>query len=76
MCNEGTPRYSLGGQCHVVGQKEEVLLRRRPQQGFRAVNAAGFMIVALTTTPSMQQLQDVGADWIVWNIDKSEIKGP
>lgn len=59
--------YRLGakrlGKAEV--KPEEILVLEDAPAGVRAGKAAGFKIVALATTHSVEQLRDAGADWIV-----------
>lgn len=58
--------------CYLLGRER---LQLRPDatavvfedapSGIKAGKAAGFVVVGLATTHTLQQLQDAGADWIV-----------
>lgn len=59
--------------CYLLGRTRLNLPRNDPwilvvedaPAGVRAGKAAGFKVVALATTHSLEQLQEAGADWIV-----------
>lgn len=43
--------------------------------GIKAGKAAGFKVIALTTTHSLEKLQEAGADWIVEDLRSVSVKG-
>lgn len=42
--------------------------------GIKAGKAAGFQVLALETTHTIQQLKDAGADWIVKDLRSMQLK--
>lgn len=56
--------YKLGASRLGV-QGTEILVLEDAPAGVRAGKAAGYKVVGLATTHTVQQLQDAGADWIV-----------
>lgn len=42
--------------------------------GIKAGKAAGFKVLALETTHTVQQLKDAGADWIVKDLRSVQLK--
>lgn len=69
-------------RCYLLGRKRLglehssslVVLEDAPS-GIRAGKAAGFKVIALTTTHSLEQLQEAGADWIVEDLRSLSVKG-
>ncbi|KAB8220286.1 HAD-like domain-containing protein [Aspergillus novoparasiticus] len=69
-------------RCYLLGRKRLglehssslVVLEDAPS-GIRAGKAAGFKVIALTTTHSLAQLQEAGADWIVEDLRSLSVKG-
>ncbi|KAB8238876.1 HAD-like domain-containing protein [Aspergillus alliaceus] len=69
-------------RCYLLGRKRLglehssslVVLEDAPS-GIRAGKAAGFKVIALTTTHSLAQLQEAGADWIVEDLRSVSVKG-
>lgn len=43
--------------------------------GIRAGKAAGFKVIALTTTHTLEQCREAGADWIVEDLRSISVKG-
>jgi glycerol 3-phosphatase-1 len=58
--------YRLGAQrLNVRDGDNDVLVLEDAPAGVRAGIAAGYKVVALATTHTVQQLQEAGATWIV-----------
>jgi glycerol 3-phosphatase-1 len=59
--------YRLGAQRLGLGELEpaQILVLEDAPAGVRAGKAAGYKIVALATTHSIEKLKEAGADWIV-----------
>ena len=58
--------------CYLLGQSRlglehtsNILVVEDAPSGIRAGKAAGFKVIGLATTHSLQQVRDAGADWIV-----------
>ncbi|KAF9889208.1 hypothetical protein FE257_007521 [Aspergillus nanangensis] len=68
--------------CYLLGRKlldlehssSMVVLEDAPS-GIRAGKAAGFTVIALTTTHSLEKLQESGADYIVEDLRSISVKG-
>lgn len=43
--------------------------------GIKAGKAAGFKVLALTTTHTLEQVRDAGADWIVEDLRSVSVRG-
>ena len=43
--------------------------------GIKAGKAAGFKVIALTSTHTLAQLREAGADWIVEDLRSVSVKG-
>ncbi|KAF2745391.1 HAD-like protein [Sporormia fimetaria CBS 119925] len=62
--------YQLGStKLQLSQQSPSILVFEDAPAGVRAGKAAGFRVVALATTHSIEQLVDAGADWIVKDMD-------
>ena len=57
--------YLLGRRRLGLEQTSNILVVEDAPSGIRAGKAAGFKVVGLVTTHSIQQVRDAGADWIV-----------
>lgn len=66
--------YLLGRQRLGLGEETQVLVLEDAPAGVCAGKSAGFKVVALATTHSLQQLQDAGADWIVRDMRSVRLK--
>ena len=71
------PRCYLLG-CSRLGLQDSsssiVVLEDAPS-GIKAGKAAGFKVLALTTTHTLEQLQNAGADWIVEDLRSVSVRG-
>ncbi|KAJ5620540.1 hypothetical protein N7510_004524 [Penicillium lagena] len=68
-------------RCYLLGRKKlglehssSIVVLEDAPSGIKAGKAAGFKVVALTTTHSLEQLQAAGADWIVEDLRSISIK--
>ncbi|KAF2266873.1 2-deoxyglucose-6-phosphate phosphatase 2 [Lojkania enalia] len=69
--------------CYLLGRTKLDLPHKEPSilvledapAGVKAGKAAGFKVVGLATTHSLEQLQDAGADWIVRDMRSVMLKG-
>ena len=70
------PRCYLLGRTRLgLEQSSSLVVLEDAPSGIRAGKAAGFKVIALTTTHSLAQLQKAGADWIVEDLRSLSIKG-
>ena len=66
--------YLLGQQKLGLGVDSSILVVEDAPSGIRAGKAAGFKVLALATTHSIQQITDAGADWIVQDLRSMTLK--
>jgi len=78
---EDVPRGKPDPACYLLGHSklglprdEPVLVLEDAPAGVRAGKAAGFLVVALATTHSVEQLREAGADWIVKDMRSVKLK--
>lgn len=78
---EDVPRGKPDPACYLLGHSKLGLPREAPivvledaAAGVRAGKAAGFSVVALATTHSIEQLREAGADWIVRDLRSVTMK--
>ncbi|EEH21124.2 hypothetical protein PABG_03355 [Paracoccidioides brasiliensis Pb03] len=70
------PRCYLMGRSHLgLGDGAEMLVIEDAASGIRAGKAAGFKVLALTTTHKVDELKEAGADWIVQDLRSVTLKG-
>ena len=69
-------------RCYLLGRKQleleestSIVVLEDAPSGIRAGKAAGFKVIALKTTHSLEQLQEAGADWIVEDLRSISVKG-
>jgi glycerol 3-phosphatase-1 len=68
--------YQVGfSKLDLPQQNPSVLVLEDAPAGIRAGKAAGFKVVALATTHSLEQLKEAGADWIVRDMQSVTFKG-
>ncbi|EEQ90332.1 glycerol 3-phosphatase 1 [Blastomyces dermatitidis ER-3] len=67
--------YLLGRSRLGLGDGAEMLVVEDAPSGIRAGKAAGFKVVALTSTHKIEQLKEAGADWIVQDLRSVTLKG-
>lgn len=66
--DEGKPDpacYLLGRQRLGLDDSTNIIVVEDAPSGIRAGKAAGFKVVGLTTTHTIQQVKEAGADWII-----------
>ncbi|OQE94876.1 hypothetical protein PENNAL_c0003G09961 [Penicillium nalgiovense] len=68
-------------RCYLLGRKQlgieestSIVVLEDAPSGIKAGKAAGFKVIALTTTHSLQKLQEAGADWIVEDLRSISVK--
>lgn len=70
------PRCYLLGRSRIgLGDTTSIAVLEDAPSGIKAGKAAGFKVIALTTTHSLPQLQEAGADWIVEDLRSISVKG-
>jgi len=68
-------------RCYLLGRKKlgiessSVVVLEDAPSGIKAGKAAGFKVIALATTHSLDQLKEAGADWIVEDLRSVSVKG-
>ncbi|KAL4893967.1 HAD-like domain-containing protein [Aspergillus ambiguus] len=67
--------YLLGRERLGLGPAASVVVLEDAPSGIRAGKAAGFTVVALTTTHSLAQLREAGADYIVEDLRSVSVRG-
>ncbi|EXJ92635.1 glycerol 3-phosphatase 1 [Capronia epimyces CBS 606.96] len=75
---EGKPHpecYRLGRQKLDLAEDAHMIVVEDAPSGVRAGKAAGFKVVALTTTHTIGQVKEAGADWIVQDLRSVTLKG-
>lgn len=66
--------YRLGCSKLKLQENPSMLVLEDAPAGVRAGKAAGFKVVALATTHSLEQLKEAGADWIVHDMRSVSLK--
>jgi glycerol 3-phosphatase-1 len=66
--------YLLGRQRLGLGEDAHMVVVEDAPSGIRAGKAAGFKVIGLATTHSLQQVQEAGADWIVQDLRSVTVK--
>ena len=68
-------------RCYLLGRKQlgiedstSIVVLEDAPSGIKAGKAAGFKVIALKTTHSLQKLQEAGADWIVEDLRSISVK--
>ncbi|KKZ65645.1 glycerol 3-phosphatase 1 [[Emmonsia] crescens] len=70
------PRCYLMGRAKLgLGDGAEMLVVEDAPSGIQAGKAAGFKVVALTTTHKIDELKEAGADWIIQDLRSVTLKG-
>ncbi|OQD68693.1 hypothetical protein PENDEC_c032G03236 [Penicillium decumbens] len=68
-------------RCYLLGRKKlgiessSVVVLEDAPSGIKAGKAAGFKVIALATTHSLDQLKEAGADWVVEDLRSVSVKG-
>lgn len=71
-------------RCYLMGRSKlglenpnstSIVVLEDAPSGIRAGKAAGFKVIALTTTHSLEQLKEAGADWIVEDLRSVSVEG-
>jgi glycerol 3-phosphatase-1 len=67
--------YQLGAKrIGLEGSTNIVVLEDAPS-GIKAGKAAGYKVIALSTTHSIEKIREAGADWIVEDLRSVVVKG-
>lgn len=66
--------YLLGRSRLNLGESSKMLVIEDAPSGIKAGKAAGFQVLALETTHTIQQLKDAGADWIIKDLQSVALK--
>ncbi|OXV08086.1 hypothetical protein Egran_04151 [Elaphomyces granulatus] len=66
--------YLLGRSRLGLGERASILVLEDSPSGIRAGKAAGFKVVGLETTHTIQQVKAAGADWIVKDLSSIKLK--
>lgn len=67
--------YLLGAsKLNIVREKPFIIVFEDAPAGVQSGKAAGFRVVALATSHSIEQLQSAGADWIVRDMSSVKLK--
>lgn len=68
-------------RCYLLGRKRielenstSILVLEDAPSGIKAGKAAGFKVLALATTHSLEKLKEAGADWIVEDLRSLKVK--
>jgi glycerol 3-phosphatase-1 len=67
--------YLLGRSRLGLEHSSSLVVLEDAPSGIRAGKAAGFKVIALTTTHTLEQCRDAGADWIVQDLRSISVKG-
>jgi glycerol-1-phosphatase len=78
---EDVERGKPDASCYLLGRSRlglehtsNILVLEDAPSGIRAGRAAGFKVIGLVTTHSLQQVRDAGADWIVRDLRDVTVK--
>lgn len=75
--DQGKPNpacYLLGAKRLGLGSESQLLVIEDAPSGIRAGKAAGFQVVGLATTHSIEQVRNAGADWIIQDLRSLSLK--
>lgn len=69
-------------RCYLLGRKKlgledstSIVVLEDAPSGIKAGKAAGFKVIALATTHSLEKIRGAGADWIVEDLRSVSVKG-
>jgi glycerol-1-phosphatase len=66
--------YLLGLKRLALGERKNMVVVEDAPAGIRAGKAAGFKVIALATTHTLEQVREAGADWIVRDLRSVKLK--
>jgi glycerol-1-phosphatase len=66
--------YLLGLKRLGLGERRNMVVIEDAPAGIRAGKAAGFKVIALATTHTIEQLREAGGDWIVRDMKNVTLK--
>ena len=67
--------YLLGRERLGLEGRENLVVVEDAPSGIQAGKAAGFKVIGLATTHSLEKVRDAGADWIVKDLRSVVLKG-
>ena len=67
--------YLLGCSRLSLENSSSIVVLEDAPSGIKAGKAAGFKVIALTSTHTLAQLREAGADWIVEDLRSVSVKG-
>ncbi|BDD54758.1 hypothetical protein MPDQ_005182 [Monascus purpureus] len=67
--------YLLGRSRVGLGDSTSIVVLEDAPAGIRAGKAAGFKVIALATTHSIEKIRGAGADWVVEDLRSVSVKG-
>lgn len=67
--------YLLGREKLGLEESTSIVVLEDAPSGIKAGKAAGFKVIALATTHSLDKLREAGADWIVEDLRSVSVKG-
>lgn len=67
--------YLLGRHRLGLDENAGIIVVEDAPSGIRAGKAAGFGVIGLATTHSLDQIKEAGADWIIRDLTSLAVKG-
>lgn len=67
--------YLLGRSQLSLEHSSSIVVLEDAPSGIKAGKTAGFKVIALTSTHTLAQLREAGADWIVEDLRSVSVKG-
>ncbi|KAF3385581.1 Glycerol-1-phosphate phosphohydrolase 2 [Penicillium rolfsii] len=67
--------YQLGAKKIGLEDSKNIVVLEDAPSGIKAGKAAGYKVIALATTHSIEKIREAGADWIVEDLRSVSIKG-